>query len=377
MTKTVNTHGQIGITEAQIDMLSVSESFCREKSSIDKVRSQMETELGYDAAIWKEMGALGWLAIAIPEEFGGVGLSMTEVTPVAEQLGRYMLSTPFSSTTIAAQALIAGGTQRQKSEILPLIAAGQATTLALSEQNGDWELTNIDTNAVKDKEGYKLSGIKTFVMDLASANWVIIIAKLDGDMALFCVPTSDIADESIRRETVIDETKRSYEISMDDLLVSADTLMELDKVAVTLNHIHLTANLLSAAELTGGCQSCIDYTVEYLKTRKQFGKLIGSYQALKHPTVDAFVDYQKSRSLLYAAAYSFAKQGEGEIATRMAKAQADKAMSFAADRSIQFHGGFGFTYDCDAQLYRRRAIFNASQYGDARYHKGKLADLLL
>ena len=373
----MSAYGQIGITEAQIDMLSVAENFCREKSPIDKVRSLMETELGYDEAVWKEMGALGWLAVAIPEEFGGVGLSMTEVTPLAEQLGRYLLSTPFTPTTLAAEALMSGGTKRQKADVLPLIAQGQAATLALSEQNADWDLTNIKTHAVKHKDGYQLHGTKTFVMDLPSAKWVIISAKLDGDMALFCVPTSDVPSGSIRRETVIDETKRSYEITMDDLLVSADTLMKMDKALATLTHIHLTANLLSAAELTGGCQSCITYTVEYLKTRKQFGKLIGSYQALKHPTVDAFVDYQKSRSLLYAAAFSFDKQGEGEIATRMAKAQADKAMSFAADRAIQFHGGFGFTYDCDAQLYRRRAIFNASQYGDARYHKGKLADLLL
>ena len=134
---------------------------------------------------------------------------------------------------------------------------------------------------------------------------------------------------------------------------------------------------LSAAELTGSCQSCIDYTVEYLGTRKQFGKRIGAFQALKHPTVDAFVDYQKARSLLCTAAFNFGQQGEGEIAVRMAKAKAEEVASFAADRSIQFHGGFGFTYDCDAQLYRRRAIFLASQHGDARYHKQKLADLLL
>jgi len=135
--------------------------------------------------------------------------------------------------------------------------------------------------------------------------------------------------------------------------------------------------LLGAAELTGSCQSCIDYTVEYLGTRKQFGKLIGAFQALKHPTVDAFVDYQKSRSLLYAAAFNYGQQGQGEIAVRMAKSKAIDAAAFAADRSIQFHGGFGFTYDCDAQLYRRCAIFHASQHGDARYHKQKLAQLLL
>ena len=373
-------YGQIGITEAQIDMLGVAENFCREKSPIDKVRAQMETELGYDADVWKEMGALGWLGVAVPEEFGGVGLSLTEVTPVAEQLGRYMLSTPFASTTLAAQALIVGGAKSQKSEVLPQIANGRAATLALSEHNGDWELENIETTAAQDKAGYRLTGTKTFVMNLMSAHWVIISAMLEGKPALFCVSKSELPNDNIRRETLVDETKRSYELTLEELLVGAETLMELDKASVTLKHIHLAANLLSAAELTGGCQSCIDYTVEYLKTRKQFGKLIGSYQALKHPTVDAFVDYQKSRSLLYAAAYSFDTQditvGVGEIAVRMAKAQADKAMSFAADRSIQFHGGFGFTYDCDAQLYRRRAIFNASQYGDARYHKGKLAELL-
>ncbi len=368
---------QIGITEAQIDMLGVAESFCREKSPMDKVRDQLTTELGYDENIWREMGDLGWLAIAIPEEFGGVGLSLTEVAPVAEQLGRYMLTTPFSSTTIAAQALIMGGADSLKSEILPLISAGQAATIALSEPNGDWELSNVETEAVRDGKDYRLNGKKTFVMDLLASNWVIISAILEGQIALFCVTTASIPRENIRRETLVDETKRGYELTMDGLIVGKETLLDLEQVSATLNHIHLVANLLGAAELTGGCQACIDYTVEYLKTRKQFGKLIGSFQALKHPTVDAFVDYQKSRSLLYAAAFSFAKQGEGEIATRMAKAQADKAMSFAADRSIQFHGGFGFTYDCDAQLYRRRAIFNASQYGDARYHKGKLADLLL
>ena len=369
--------GQIGFTEEQIDMLNVAESFCREKSPMEKVRGLMTDELGYDPEVWSDIGALGWLAIAIPEAYDGVGLSLTEVMPVAEQMGRRMMNTPFVSTTLAAQALVASGTEQQKTEILPKIASGAAATVALSEKNGDWELGNIDAKAAPQKDGFKLSGSKVFVMDLPSAEWVIVSAKLDGKVSLFVVPKSAIPEKAIRRETIIDETKRSYELTLDGIVVGEDALMDASKIAATLEHIHLVSNLLSAAELTGGCQSCIDYTVEYLGTRKQFGKLIGSFQALKHPTVDAFVDYQKARSLLYTAAYSFGKQGEGEIATRMAKAKAETAMSFAADRSIQFHGGFGFTYDCDAQLYRRRAIFHASQYGDARYHKAKLADLLL
>ena len=370
--------GQIGFTEEQIDMLGAAERFCREKSPMDKVRKLMESELGYNADVWTEIGALGWLGIAIPEEYGGVGLSLTEVVPVAEQMGRRMMHSPFAATTLAAQAILIGGTEAQKADILPKIAKGQAATMALSERNGDWDLSNISTTARHNGQGYVLSGVKTFVADIHVAKWVIVSALMDdGYPCLFIIPRATLFGPGIRRETIIDETKRSYELHLEEIFVDEEALLADCTEIKILEHIHLAANLLSAAELTGSCQSCIDYTVEYLGTRKQFGKRIGAFQALKHPTVDAFVDYQKARSLLYTAAFNFGKQGEGEVATRMAKAKAEETMSFAADRSIQFHGGFGFTYDCDAQLYRRRAIFLASQYGDARYHKQKLADLLL
>ena len=369
--------GQIGFTEEQIDMLGAAERFCREKSPMDKVRSLMKSELGFDVGVWDEMAALGWLGIAIPEEYGGVGLSLTEVVPVVEQMGRRMMHSPFVATTFAAQAIVMGGTEAQKAEILPKIVEGKAATLALSENNGDWNLTNIEATATADDKGYRLSGTKTFVADVMAVQWVVASVLTEGEMRLVIIPKDSIPDSAIRREVLIDETKRGYELNLDCILIGASDVMEAGKTEATLNHIHLAANLLSAAELTGSCQSCIDYTVEYLGTRKQFGKLIGAFQALKHPTVDAFVDYQKARSLLYTAAYNFGTQGEGEIAVRMAKSKAEEAASFAADRSIQFHGGFGFTYDCDAQLYRRRAIFHASQYGDARYQKQKLAELLL
>ena len=180
----------------------------------------------------------------------------------------------------------------------------------------------------------------------------------------------------MRREIIIDETKRSYELTLDRIVVPENALMDKGLTPAALQRVDLAANLLSSAELVGAAQSCIDYTTDYLKTRKQFGKLIGSYQALKHTIVDAYVRYEKARSLLYAAAHSFEEQGKGEVATRMAAVGAGRALSFAADRSIQFHGGFGFTYDCDAQLYRRRAIFHDSLYGNTRWHKKKLAGLL-
>ena len=153
-------------------------------------------------------------------------------------------------------------------------------------------------------------------------------------------------------------------------------LMPLDMASDTLAHIEQTASLLWAADMCGGTFACIEYTLDYLKTRKQFGKLIGSYQSLKHTIVDAHQAYEKARSHLYSAAHVFGAQGEGEMAVHMAKAEAGSAYSFAADRAIQFHGGFGFTYDCDAQLYRRRAIMGCALHGDARYHRRKIADLM-
>lgn len=371
----MNNLGNIGITEEQIDLLNSAERFCREVSPIETVRGLLENEQGFDSKVWQEIGELGWLAISIPEAYDGVGLSLTEVVPVMEQMGRRLLNTPFFSTTVAAQALIAGGSETQKSDLLPQIAAGQAATLALMEDNADWNMDAIAATATGNGDGYGLSGKKVMVMDLDAAQNVIVSVKLDGQTRLAIL--SDIPASAMRREGVIDETKRAYELTLDGLSIEEDALLPAETTEATLKHIHLTASLLGAAELVGATQACIEYTVEYLKTRKQFGKLIGSYQSLKHPTVDAFIGYEQARSLLYAAAYSFKDQGTGEVATRMAKAAADDSLSFAADRAIQFHGGFGFTYDCDAQLYRRRAIFNASQYGNAAYHRAKLADLIL
>lgn len=368
--------GTLGTTEAQIDVLEQAERFAREKSSIADVRRLIADDLGYSPDIWAEIGALGWLGIAVPEAYGGLGLSLTEAVPIAEQMGRYLLHSPFTATTLAGQLLLLGGTEAQKQHWLPQLCEGRAASFAVSEDNGDWDLGNITASAAGEAGGIRLSGEKQFVLDLASANFVIVSAKQDGVMQLYLVDMVDVPVAAMRREGLIDETKRSFALDLSQIPPASVQAMNPQAAQAALAHLHLAANLLGAAEMTGAAQACIDYTLDYLKTRTQFGKPIGAFQALKHPAVDAYVEYENARSLLYAAAFSFGRQGEGEIATRMAKAQAGSALSFAADRSIQFHGGFGFTYDCDAQLYRRRAIFLCSQFGDAAYHRAKLADLL-
>lgn len=368
--------GRMGLSEEQADLLDAAEKFCREKSPIEKVRRLMEDERGYDTNVWKEIAALGWLGIAIPEEYGGVGLSLAEVAPVMEQMGRFLLAAPFASTTLAAQAIFRGGTQEQKKTLLPQIAEGAVATLALAEPRGDWDLENIETRATRSGEFFTLSGVKNFVADAAAAQWMIVSALLDKKPALFVLEAAALPKSALRRETIIDETRRTYELKLDGVRVPAGAVMDPDKARETLAHIHLAANLLAAAEMAGGTRAVIDYTIDYLNTRRQFGKLIGAYQALKHPTVDAYAQYEQARSHVYAAAHCFNEQGAGEVAVRMAKASAETALSYAADRSIQFHGGFGFTYECDAGLYRRRALWHASQFGDAAWQRNKLADLL-
>jgi alkylation response protein AidB-like acyl-CoA dehydrogenase len=366
----------LGYSEEQIELLDVATSFCRDKSPIDRVRKLMDSDLGYDADVWAEMAALGWTAIAIPEAHKGVGLTLAEVVPVVEQMGRHLMASPFISSTLCAQALIVGGSEQQASEYLPKLAEGAIGTLALSEAHGDWDLQNITAVAKLEGDEVHLSGEKLFVAWAQTADVVTASVMLDGRPALVLLTASDIKGR-LRREAIIDETRRSFALTLDGLVVSRSALLEIARTASTLSHIEQTANLLQSAEMCGGSQSVIDYTVSYLQTRKQFGKVIGEYQALKHPTVDAYVEYEKARSHLYSAANSFSDQGVGEIAVRMAKAAADATYSFAADRAIQFHGGFGFTHDCDAGLHRRAAIFQASQFGDAAWQRAKLAPLLL
>ncbi len=368
--------GNLGFSEEQIEILDVATNFCRDKSSIDKVRDLMESDDGFEASVWQEMAALGWLAIALPEKYDGIGLSLSEVVPIAEQMGRRLMASPFIASTLAAQALLAAGSEAQKSKYLPMIAAGSIATMALSEANGDWDLHNIDSKADKIGNQYALSGTKQFCLWGHSADIIIVSILIDNKPKLAIIEKSNIPKNALRREYIIDETKRSFTFDLANITIDGDAILAGDNDMAAFAQIELSAILLQSAEMCGGAQSVIDYTVEYLKTRKQFDKVIGAYQALKHPAVDAYVSYEKARSHLYSAAHNYNDQGIGEIAVRMAKASSDGCYSNAADRAVQFHGGFGFTHGCDAGLHRRAAIFHASQFGDAAWHRSKLSDLL-
>ena len=366
----------LSFSEEQAMLLDVAREFCRKKSPIAAVRAQLETGSGYDPALWDEMVAMGWTGIALPESCGGSGMGMATVVPVVEAMGRAMLGTPLISTTLAAQLLLRAGGEGPMESVLADIAAGATATVALLE-NADWGESRITCTL---DAGGVLQGSKKFVADATAASLFVVVIEHHGAPALAIVRAGQLSGDAISPHTLIDQTRRSASVNFGGVAVAEGDLITGGAVVTALRDLYLLGALLTAAEATGSAASCLDTIVDYLKTRKQFGKLIGSYQALKHPTVDILTAVDSGRSFIYHAATLL---GEGpldrdaEIACRMAKAHATETLLYAGDRAVQFHGGMGFTYECDAQLYIRRAQWSQQQYGDAQHHRKRLASLLL
>lgn len=369
----------LAFTDDQSMILDSAREFCRARSPIEKVRALLDSETGFDPAVWQEMVDLGWPALAIPEDHGGAGLDIGTTVPLAESMGRALLSTPFFSVTLAAQAVLRAGTSEQQGRWLPELAGGKIATLALLD-DGDWGAPATTCTATRDGESLRLAGAKPFVTDAGVAEAFLVWCALDGADALVWVPREALADGAITPHVTLDETRRAATVDFTGVTVPADALLDPAKTTAALRDLRLIGALLVAAEATGSTAACLDLIVDYLKTRKQFGQLIGSYQSLKHPTVDVLNAMDSARSLIYHAATVVGSEpldADAEEACRMAKAEASEALAFAGDRAVQFHGGMGFTYECDAQLFIRRGQWIRQQFGDAGHHRRRLAGLLL
>jgi len=221
------------------------------------------------------------------------------------------------------------------------------------------------------------SGTRWVADATREVDYLLVSGRLQGAPCLVIVHANELDDGALTRETVIDETRRSYELSLRGLELPAHRLISGKAATDALANIRNAALLLIAAESAGGTAGVLEVIVEYLNTRTAFGRKIGSYQGLKHPTVDILIGLERSRSHVYHAAALIDAGEDPEVALRMAKAEASDAFAFAGDRAIQFHGGFGFTWECDAQLYLRRALWAQYAFGDALYHRRQLAELLL
>lgn len=363
-------------SEEQAMLLDVAREFCRTRSPVDAVRRQLETPGGFDPALWEEMVALGWAGISLPESMGGSGLGAAALVPVVESMGRALLTTPLMSSALAGQLLLRAGSESQTGQWLADIASGAAATVAWLE-NGDWGDGSLQAQL---DDQYVLRARKLFVPDAQAASYLVVPAMHRGEVALAVVAAEQLDAQAFTANTLVDLTKRAANVEFNELQLAAQSVVTGPAVATALHDVRLLGALLVAAEAAGSAAACLDTTVGYLNTRKQFGRLIGSYQALKHPCVDILTGIDSARSFIYHAGSLVTGEGfdrDVEIACRMAKAQACETLLYAGDRAVQFHGGMGFSWECDAQLYLRRAQWSQQQFGDSQHHRKRLAALLL
>jgi len=343
----------------------------------ERVRRWMTSDSGYDATLWRELGALGWLGVGLPEAHGGAGLGTVGLVSLAESMGRALLAGPWLASTLAQQLILAAASPAQQAELLPALASGaRIATVALSEPGGDGAWERMAARAERDGDGYRLSGTKAYVLDGQNAELLLVACQCDGKPAVFAVERSQLPAGALRAERLVDETRRSARIRLDGLRVAASARLGGDAGAA-LARLEQVGALLVAAEMAGGNAGVMELTLDYLKTRKQFGKLIGGYQALKHPMVWIMVQLEHTRSLVYRAATLLdAGDAQAGATVRMAKAQAGESFTHAADRAIQFHGAIGFTYECHAQLFFRRAQWAEYCFGDAALQRRRLGEML-
>jgi len=365
-------------TEEQEALRRTARRFLEACSSPERVRAAMQTERGYDPSIWQRVcQELGWPALTIPEAHGGAGLSYIELVAVMEEMGRALFCSPFFATIcLAANALLLAGSEAQREAHLPGIAAGETlAALAFTEASGRWDAGAVEAVASRDGGDYLLSGHKTFVIDGHIADLLIIAARAPGTsgeqgISLFLVPAA-ASGVSRRPLPTMDMTRKQAEIRLDRARVPASAVLGGEGLGWgVLQRVLDLACIALSAEQVGGMERCLTMAVDYAKVRVQFGRPIGSFQAIKHKCADMLVVTESSRSASYAAGWA-AAAGDPELPllAALAKAYCSEAYYRCAAENIQVHGGIGFTWEHEAHLYFKRARASQALFGDPAYHR--------
>lgn len=337
-------------------------------SSPGEVRRLMETDVGHDPAVWTAMAEAGLLGLHLPVARGGGGGSWVELGTVLGEMGAALLCSPFLSTVaIAASTIAAAGDDEASGALLPAIAGGRTlATVAVAEDDGRWDEGSIATRATPDGDGWRLDGHKSYVVDGAIADVVLVAARAGNGMGLFIVEGG--ARGLVRAPlATVDQTRRQAHLTLAGVAArrlrggSLATLLDFAALAV-------------ACEAVGGARRCLDMAVGHARSRVQFGRPIGTFQAVSHRCAEMLVDLECAGAASARAARSAARS-DGELATLapMAKVAATEAFARASAANIQIHGGTGFTWDCDAQLYFKRARSSQLLFGDPRHHREALA----
>jgi alkylation response protein AidB-like acyl-CoA dehydrogenase len=362
-----------GTSEEQQELRDSVRRFVADRAPLPRVRELMDAgEIDLD--VWSQAGAqLGLQGIAIPEEYGGSGFSFNEQAIVLEELGSGLYGGPYlASAVLAATALLASPDEAARQQLLPGIAAGETiATLAFTEDDGSWDPAGIRLAAVKSGDGWVLDGHKSFVLDGANAGLILVVAVADGGLSLFAVDAAASGLTATALPT-LDQTRSLARLEF--AAVPADLIGSAGDAAAILDRVLDVAAIALAAEQLGGAQRALDITVDYTKTRHQFGRPIGSFQALKHRMADLLMEVESLRSAVAYAASAVA-EGSDEVpaVASLVKAYASETYFHVAAEMIQMHGGIGFTWEHDAHLFFKRAKSSELFLGDGAYHRERLA----
>ena len=374
-----------GFNEEQEMLRATARKFLENECTSEFVRKRMAEDAGVTEEFWMKLAEQGWLGLIYDEEYGGSGLGIVDLTVLMEEMGRAVMPGPFFSTVLLGGLTIKeSGSPAQKKEWLGKIAAGKAkATLAWTEPNARWDAAGVTTTAKESGKGFVLNGVKLFVPDAHLADVLIVVARTregtspEDGIGLFLVPKGAKGLE-VKLLPSMDQTRKICEVRLNDVSVGADALLG-DRHGgwAPLARVLERATVALCAEMCGGAQRVLDMTTDYAKIRIAFGKPIGSYQGVKHKAADMLVDVENSKSLTYYAAWAVDENvPEAALAASMAKAYTSDAYRKVSGAGIQLHGGIGFTWEHDLHLYFKRAKSSEFTFGDATYHREKVAQLI-
>ena len=369
-----------GFSEEQESLRTAARRFLAAECPTAFVRQMMAHETAHSGELWAKLADLGWAGLTVPRELGGTGATFLDAAVILEETGAALLPGPlFATAMLGVPTIVAAGSRRQKVELLPRVARGEAiVTLAVSEGSADQHAAGIRLRATRDGRDFVLNGGKRSVPDAAVAQWIVVAARTsrsatDG-ITLFLVE-ADAPGITVTPTAGADLTRRSYRLSFRGVRVRPGRVLgHRDRGWTTLRRVLRSATAAISIETVGVAQRVLDRSIEYARNRTQFGRPIGSFQAIQHRCVDMLVAIENARSLAYYAAWAVDQDATGvDLAVAMAKAYCSDIGTRVTADAIQVHGGVGFTWDNDMHVYYRRALANAAAFGTAPLHREAVA----
>jgi alkylation response protein AidB-like acyl-CoA dehydrogenase len=371
------------LTEDQIILKQSAADFVKKESPVSRVRKLRDDNDpdGFSRPLWQKMAELGWQGLLIPEQYGGLSMGYVDLACVFEECGRSLVPEPLLSTVaLGANAVLLGGNEQQKQDILPRIADGSlVATVAYQEKASRYDLAKVACRAERGGGGYVLNGEKTLVLDGHVADLLVVAARTSGSsgdtqgVSLFLVPRGTPGLDAKRQESV--HLRNVAWVTLRDTEVPASALLGAEGAGVeVLDAVLDRATAALCAEMLGGMQATFEMTLDYLKTRKQFGVLIGTFQALKHRAARMFVEIELARSAVMGACDALDRGGaDARALVSAAKARCSDTGMLVGYEGIQMHGGIGMTDEHDIGFYLKRARGNEITFGDACFHRDRFA----